>query len=82
MVGYIYKITNLKNGKQYIGQTSNPLPEKRIKQHFRPNRKTVDIVSNAVQKYGLKFFTWEIICICPVRDLDEKERYYISVFSN
>ena len=37
-IGYIYKITNLINGKCYIGQTSRTI-EERFKQHLKDSKK-------------------------------------------
>ena len=57
-MGYIYKITNTRNGKAYIGQTINKL-ENRINGHF--SRSSSPALHNAIQKYGRDAFTFEIL---------------------
>ena len=57
---YLYKITNLVNGKLYIGITVNP--KLRERQHFT-KRTTNSLVCRAVKKYGRENFKFEVLCI-------------------
>lgn len=59
-IHYLYKITNLVNGKIYIGVTCNP--QNRKQQHF-VKVKQGTLVNQAVIKYGKNNLTFEIICI-------------------
>jgi group I intron endonuclease len=67
---YIYKITNLINGKCYIGQTNNP--KNRWKTHKYEgirNRKQGNFpIYNAMRKYGIDNFSFEIIDECQTID--------------
>lgn len=60
---YIYKITNLTNGKLYIGKTSRP--NKRWQQHIslsnNPKDRRYQYIHRAIRKYGTKNFSFEII---------------------
>lgn len=56
----IYKITNLLNNKQYIGQTKKTI-QKRWKEHI--NSKKRQALHLAIQKYGIKNFKIEQIAI-------------------
>ena len=70
-VCHLYKITNLVNGKIYIGITNNP--KKRWRSHVHYANKTSDrsqVVSLAICKYGKDNFSFEVIC--------SGERSYIS----
>lgn len=62
---YLYKITNNVNGKLYIGITNNV--DRRKNQHWnfenRFNGKTVSILYQAMRKYGLENFSFDVICI-------------------
>lgn len=76
----IYKVKNKINGKIYIGQTIRDL-NKRISGHIREskleggNKPFV----NAIKKYGIENFEWEIIDEATSLDeLDEKEVYWIN----
>ena len=75
MVG-IYKITKKENGKSYIGQSNNI--ERRFMEHQGKNELAID---KAIQKYGRKAFTYEIIEECKLEELDEKEKYWIAYYN-
>lgn len=78
----IYKYTNKINGKSYIGQSINI--EKRQAQHlydanYRPERATgIDL---AIRKYGIENFDFEILELCNIEELDEKEIYWIAFYN-
>lgn len=79
----IYKYTNKLNGKTYIGQSQDI--GRRYQQHLydaekRPEEGTgVDI---AIHKYGIENFIFEIIEQCSIKELDEKERYWIAYYNS
>ena len=75
--GIIYLITNLINGKKYVGQTRQKLRD-RMYQHRR-NKKTSGI-DGAIKKYGLENFKVEVIEECPVENLNEREKYWIEFY--
>ena len=82
MIG-IYKITNLVNGKSYIGQSVNI--QKRFNAHksaaFNPNNKNYDFpLYRAIRKYGIENFKFEILEECNKSQLDIKEMWYISQY--
>lgn len=70
----IYKITNPK-GKIYIGQTTNY--EKRLKYYkLNTSIKTQVKIYNSIKKYGFDNHIFEVIEICELNQLNEKERYW------
>jgi group I intron endonuclease len=71
---YIYKITNTKNNKIYIGQSTNP--QRRFKQHLNENRFIID----DVDKYGKDAFTLQILDECSDINCGEVEAYYINKY--
>jgi len=72
----IYKATNQKNGKIYIGKTSLEL-DARIKQHLHSNL----VFSKALKKYGLEFFEFVVIDYSNCNEeLSNKERYWIKFY--
>lgn len=79
--GYIYIITNLINGKQYVGQTVRTI-DKRFEGHIKDakqNKKTYII--NAIKKYGKENFKIEQIDIAYNQiELNLIEGVYISWF--
>lgn len=82
----IYKVTNLQNGKVYIGQTGGTLEYRRNKhekESLNENRKTV-YFHNALIKYGFDNFKWEIIKdnIQTQKELDDLEIYYIDFYKS
>lgn len=84
MVKAIYKITNLINGKVYIGQSVSP--EKRWWQHCNNARAHYDNfpIHNAIRKYGKDNFSFEIIEWTEDYNQREKEliKFYNSILPN
>lgn len=77
---YIYKITNLINGKIYIGQTINSVST-RFKDHCKLSRDKTPI-DRAINKYGKENFIVEIICKAySIEQLNELEQYYIYLYN-
>lgn len=58
--GVIYKITNILNGKIYIGQTTKSI-EKRFGQHKCATGNRNSSISSSIRKYGEENFSIEII---------------------
>lgn len=84
MIG-IYKITNNINGKVYIGLSTNI--EKRWNRHksaaFNPKDKNYQYpLYQAMRKYGLNNFSFEVIEECSICDLNDKEIYYIAFYDS
>ena len=73
----IYKITNLKNGKSYIGQSIDIY--NRWHEHKYADNKP-SIIHLAIRKYGFDNFLFEIIEKCSKEELDEKEIYWINYY--
>lgn len=81
---FIYKITNLINGKIYIGQTTTTL-EKRWKRHtWTCTQKNPRMaITHAINKYGKENFTIELIYTASsISELNEKEIFYIKLFDS
>lgn len=73
----IYKITNLINGKCYVGQTTKGYLN-RFHQHCLPRVKTY--IGNAIQKHGIDNFTVDLIDTVEDSKANEMETYYIKYF--
>ena len=74
----IYKISNLINGKIYIGQSVHI--EKRWQQHC--NNTGRSLIAKAIQKYGKDSFSFQIIEECKEEELNAKEEYYIRKYNS
>ena len=82
MVG-IYRVVNNIDGKCYVGQSTNI--EKRWGEHRRgSNYHKHDgfHLYEAIRKYGLYNFKFEVIEECDVSVLDEREKYWIDFFNS
>lgn len=97
LVGQIYRIKNLVNGKRYIGQTRNyfinhgkyrPFGyEKRFKDHISEalnnvKKKQCYKLNCAIRKYGKDKFHVKLIRTCSVEKLDEYEKKYIKKYDS
>ena len=83
-MAYIYKITNLKNNKCYIGKTLKSI-EKRWEEHchdyLRRNEEKRPLYS-AMKKYGTKNFKVEEIEQCNENIVNEREKYWIEYYDS
>lgn len=79
----IYKITNIVNGKVYVGQTINF--SKRQKDHLYrliSKKHRNPYLQKAFNKYGKDNFKIELITKCEVEKLDELENHYINEYDS
>lgn len=74
---HIYVITNLTNGKQYVGQTIQK-PLERWYRHTSTNPFET-IIGKAIKKYGKENFKFEVVdSASSFEELNKKEREWIS----
>jgi group I intron endonuclease len=76
--GVIYKVTNNFNGKCYIGQTTDY--KRRLRKYRLLHCKGQPKLYNALKKYGISNFTFDIITSTPtMKQLDILEKLYIAL---
>lgn len=95
VLGEIYKITHIHNGKSYIGQTrTHRLNHDKYrpfgyKRRFDDHKsvamcnnkpKQCTAINNAIREDSIDVFEVELIERCSIDELDEKEQYYIKHF--
>ena len=80
----IYKITNIKDGKIYIGQSTDI--KTRWSNHIKAALKIDSIahsrVHDAMGEEGIWNFTFELLEQCPKEKLNEREKYYIEFYQS
>jgi group I intron endonuclease len=83
-MGFIYKITNIKTNKCYIGETKEANPETRWKQHLRTIAKGrgCPALQDAIQKHGVENFKFEVLIICFDEARFELEKQYIKKYNS
>jgi len=92
----IYKITNISNGKIYVGQAvSHILNHKRyrpyghegrfrchISEAFSQKKNQSHYLNNSIRKYGVHDFIVELIEYCEIADANDREIHYIKTFDS
>lgn len=79
----IYKITNKKNGKVYIGMTTTSLKSRWYLHKRSANNNSTTLMGRAIQKYGEDAFSLEIIDSAADRnELAEREKMWIELYSS
>jgi group I intron endonuclease len=78
----VYKITNLINGKCYIGSTTKTLANRKYG-HIRESKyRCKHVIHKALRKYGEDNFKWEILCKClSIKEIQKKEAYFIKYYN-
>lgn len=80
-MGKIYKITNLINGKVYIGKTERSI-EKRFKEHLSDSKS--DSINrplhSAIKKYGFSNFKIELLE--ETEECNEREMFWIKYYNS
>lgn len=78
MFGYIYKITNLLNGKIYVGKHKYDKPELDPKYTASGT-----LINKSINKHGIQNFSNELICTCDsLEELNLKESLFILEFNS
>jgi group I intron endonuclease len=83
-MGYIYKITNIITKKCYIGETKKSNPYLRWNEHKRKIEQGIGCpaLQDAVKKYGIDNFKFEVLIICFDEDRYKIEMEYIKKFNS
>lgn len=81
-MGFIYKVTNIINGKVYVGKTNKSI-EARWQQHIYDSKRLNDRpFYNAINKYGQENFVLELIEQVEDELLNEREKYWIKEYNS
>lgn len=80
--GIIYSIFNMETGKRYIGRTKRAL-NLRIYEHLSSsfNKNSRSMIKSAFKKYGRDSFIIDVLEYPKLKDIAEREAYYIEQFN-
>lgn len=82
-MGVVYKVTNLINGREYIGKTERDF-EVRKKEHLNTiltEKNSLSVFHRALKKYGAESFEWCILKECKT-DLELSNIEKLMIISN
>lgn len=73
----VYLVTNLVNGKQYVGQTL-----KSLRRRWMGHQLAGSYLYNAIRKYGKEYFNIEVLNIClNKKAMDSVEKFWIKTLN-
>lgn len=80
----IYKITNIINGKVYIGQTRKTIQQRLARHIYDSKRSSLSHLPlyRAFNKYGIENFNIELLEYVSAEEANDKEKYYIKLFNS
>ena len=80
----IYRITNITNGKVYIGQTTQGLRQRKMEHICRFNLGKRDHkIYLAMRKYGIENFKFEALCnVFDREQLNDLEKFFIKKYNS
>jgi group I intron endonuclease len=80
MSAYIYLVTNLENGTEYVGYTTNLCERQRLHEREANQRHSTTYFHRAIRKYGWESFAWDVIFEHDDEQwtLDVMEPYFIE----
>lgn len=79
----IYKISNIRNNKVYIGQSVDI--QRRFSEHMRALNNNCHYnqhLQASYNKYGKESFLYEVLCICETTELDDMEVFFIDYYDS
>lgn len=77
MLYHIYLIENTENGKQYVGQTTDP--RRRCRQHMNLTHSRCPALHGAIEKYGPCSFTFTTLARCETQEeANTQEKHWIK----
>jgi group I intron endonuclease len=83
---YIYKYTNLINGKIYVGSTLHLKRRQRFHKLmsdtcYKKYSKSVTYFHNALRRYGYENFMFDVLAVCCHFIRNEQENYWMRYYS-
>ena len=78
----IYKLTNIIDGKSYIGQTKRSVST-RINEHkFSSKKRQISALHTAINDFGINSFSVQTLETCSDEDCNIREQYWIDKFKS
>ena len=81
--GIIYKVTNIENGKSYIGATFERMEDRKVDHIQKAKKSTGGYFQAAIATEGPEAFTWtQIDTANSIDELAQKEKEYVLLYDS